>query len=103
MGERPKGKTLDRINNDLGYEPGNCRWATRAEQARNNCRTRLTYDMAVRIAMRRMRGEKYSIIAKDYAVSKEAVAGIINGRSWKGATIDAAFLLALEQEPEVKC
>jgi hypothetical protein len=40
MGERPNGLCIERVNNQKGYSPENCTWATRKEQAKNRRNTR---------------------------------------------------------------
>lgn len=57
VGERPKGMTLDRIDPNKGYEPGNCRWASKLTQSIN---TRLNKRNKLGIAGIRFREDKRS-------------------------------------------
>lgn len=80
MGERPKGKTLDRFpDNNGNYEPENCRWASRGEQARNKRNNHL------------LTFEGKTMCMKDWAIERGLSLDAVRHRLKDGWTVEDAL------------
>ena len=79
MGFQPHGLTLERIDNNAGYSPSNCRWASRADQMKN---TRLTRFLTFKgKTMCLSEWDRYLRFAK----------GTVCGRLKKGWSLETVF------------
>ena len=63
MGKRPKGFTVERVNNNGNYTPSNCKWVNRKEQNRN-MRNNITYkgEYAVDASLRLTEGRYKTLV-----------------------------------------
>jgi hypothetical protein len=91
MGDRPLGMSIGRENVDENYEPGNCRWESLLNQARNKRSTVVTHDAVQEIIGRFEHGETKASIARRFRLDSSYIGALIKGKvSW--IEIDRPYL-----------
>lgn len=85
MGTRPSNKhTLERIFNDEGYSPDNCRWATQTEQNRNYSQNVIGSEEQADLIRSQYKTKKFTQreLAKIHNCSHVTIHDIVTNRTW---------------------
>lgn len=77
------GLQIDRIDNDRGYHPENCRWVSRSVNNQNKRTTKLTPRDVKAIRLYRKNGTTIAEIANLFGVSATHVVRIAANQKWK--------------------
>lgn len=84
VGLRPSPDlTIERIETDGNYEPGNIRWASRKDQVRNRRCTKLTVAYAAAIRTEFAAGASRRSLGLRYGVSATTINSVVRGEIWK--------------------
>ncbi|MDE1918965.1 MAG: hypothetical protein KGH96_23200 [Sphingomonadales bacterium] len=83
MGEVPQGFTLERIDVNRSYEPGNCAWVPKEEQPRNTRANVATWESVREIRFKHAAGHDKKALASAYGMSVSNVKMIVSGATWK--------------------
>lgn len=75
--------SLERRDNDLGYEPSNCFWIARSEQNKNRRTNKMNQSRADDLRSKHAAGATQADLAEEFGISRSMTHNIINGIAWK--------------------